>query len=76
LPKHNILIEYQGQYHDGTLAGTTAQTNDGFIKQQEHDRRKREHAKNNDIKLLEIWYWEFCNIEEIINKEIIDKESA
>lgn len=76
LPKHNILIEYQGQYHDGTLAGTTTQTNEGFLKQQEHDRRKREYAKNNNIKLLEIWYWEFDKIEEILNKEIVNEESA
>lgn len=31
---------------------------------------KRQYAKAHNIKLLEIWYWDFDNIEEILNKNI------
>ena len=65
LPKYNCLIEYQGQYHDGTVSN---QTEEQFKYQQEHDRRKKEYAQNNNINLLEIWYWDFDNIEEILSK--------
>jgi hypothetical protein len=67
LPDYNLLIEFQGNYHDGTAKG---QSKKEFLKQQEHDRRKKEFAKANNIKLLEIWYWDFDNIEEILNKEL------
>ena len=67
LPEHNLLIEYQGNYHDGTAK---QQTEEDFIKQREHDRRKREYSKLHNIKLLEIWYWDFDNIEEILIKNI------
>lgn len=39
-----------------------------FKIQQEHDRRKREYAEKNNIKLLEIWYYD--NIEQILFKEL------
>ena len=68
LPKHNFLIEYQGQYHDGTAK---IQTKERFERQQEHDKRKKEYAYKNKIKLLEIWYWDFDNIEEILEKNLL-----
>ena len=37
---------------------------------EEHAKRKREYAKNHNIKLLEIWYWDYDTIEEILNKEL------
>ena len=67
LPKYNLLIEYQGEYHDGSVH---KETKERFERQQEHDRRKREYAERNNIKLLEIWYWDFDNIEEIL-KEMV-----
>ena len=67
LPQYNILIEYQGQYHDGT---SKRQTIEDFETQQEHDRRKKEYAKKNNYKLLEIWYWDFDRIEEILDNYI------
>ena len=67
IPSLNLLIEYQGQYHDGTAKN---QTKEQFLNQQEHDRRKKEYAKLHNIKLLEIWYWDFNNIEEILNKNV------
>ena len=67
LPKYNLLIEYQGEYHDGSA---TNQTKEQLKTQQEHDKRKREYAKNHNIDLLEIWYWDFDSIEEILHKQI------
>lgn len=64
---NNTLIEYQGSYHDGTAR---KQTDEGFEVQKEHDKRKRNYAKDNNIKLLEIWYWDFNNIENILIKEL------
>lgn len=67
LPKYNLLIEYQGEFHDGSAE---RQTNDEFKRQQEHDRRKKEYAKAIEVNLLEIWYWDFNNIEKILSKEL------
>lgn len=67
LPKYNLLIEYQGGFHDGTVIGNY-QTDEQFLIQQEHDKRKREYADENNIKLLEIWYWDYDRIEEILDK--------
>jgi hypothetical protein len=39
-------------------------------RQQEHDKRKKEYAQQNNINLLEIWYWDFDNIEQILNNEL------
>lgn len=55
LPDYNLLVEYQGEFHDGT---TSLQKPEDFIIQREHDRRKREFAIQNGIELLEIWYYE------------------
>jgi len=63
----DILIEYQGQFHDGTAP---QQSEEDYKIQQEHDRRKREYANKHNIKLLEIWYWDFDNVEKILNNEI------
>ena len=67
LPVNNLLIEYQGNFHDGSN-GEYTQIN--LEAQQEHDRRKRQYAQDNNINLLEIWYWDFDNIEEILKKEL------
>lgn len=67
LEQYNLLIEYQGQYHDGTARN---QTKEQFEIQQEHDRRKKEYTKSHNIELLEIWYWDFDNIETILNNKL------
>jgi hypothetical protein len=69
LPSHNILIEYQGEFHDGTAY---QQSKEDYEIQREHDRRKREYAKLNNINLLEIWYWDFDNVEKILNETLIE----
>ena len=63
LPEYNLLIEYQGEFHDGTAY---QQTTEQFEYQKEHDRRKKEYAKSNGYNFLEIWYWDFDKIEEIL----------
>lgn len=68
LPKLNILIEYQGEFHDGS--GSSGYTKKNLKRQQEHDRRKREYAKQNGINLIEIWYYDFNKIEEILENKL------
>lgn len=73
LPKHNLLIEYQGIQHEKPvdfIGKGDKFAQDSFFYQQEHDSRKREYAKEHNIKLLEIWYWDFKNIEKILLKEL------
>lgn len=62
-----FLLEYQGQYHDGNGNYYIKQN---FKKQQEHDRRKHQYAKDHNIELLEIWYWDFDNIEQILKEKL------
>lgn len=68
IPKYNLLIEFQGIQHDITndFFGGEKQ----FKIQQEHDKRKREYAKQNNINLLEIWYYDIDNIESILLQKI------
>lgn len=68
LPEINMLIEYQGQFHDGS-SGEFSRLN--LSSQIEHDKRKRNFAMKNNINLLEIWYWDFENIEDILKEKII-----
>jgi hypothetical protein len=70
LPNQNVLIEYQGQFHDGSNGEVTKLN---LEKQQEHDKRKRDYAKQNCIKLLEIWYWDYDNIENILEELNVHK---
>ena len=66
LPKYNMLIEYQGKQHECAVEFFGGE--EKFKIQQEHDKRKREYAKLNNFILLEIWYYDFDNIEEILHK--------
>ena len=64
-----FLLEYDGEFHYFPINGQLA-----LEKQQEHDRRKDEYCKINNIVLLRIPYWEFDIIEEILNKKLIKEE--
>lgn len=72
LPDYNMLIEYQGEFHDGSVykINPFLQTLDGLQKQKQHDILKRNYAQDHGIKLLEIWYWDYDNIENIIRSEL------
>lgn len=41
-----------------------------FLKVKENDKIKDEYCKNNNIKLIRIPYWEFNNIESILQQQI------
>ena len=68
---YNILIEYQGLQHEKYKPGFHKSEKD-FEYQQEHDRRKKEYAQNNNINLLEIWYWDYDNVEKILDEYLFD----
>lgn len=72
LPKQNILIEYQGKQHEQFVKMIHLEK-ENFLKQLEHDRRKREYAEIHNIKLLEIWYWDFDKVEKILDMEVLLK---
>ena len=68
LPDYNTCIEYDGELHykavdyfggDDALRNTKCR-----------DEIKTQYCKENNIKLIRIPYWEFDNIEEILNKEL------
>ena len=67
LPSHNILYEYQGEQHERYIPGFHKSFED-FERQVEHDRRKKEYAEQNGYNFLEIWYWDFDNIEKILEQ--------
>ncbi len=71
LPQYNTLIEFQGIQHErpvcfGGISKDKALSN--FEIQQEHDKRKRNYAKEHNINLLEIWYYDIDNIETILTE--------
>jgi len=68
--KYNLLVEYQGLQHEKYIKGFHNSRED-FKKQQEHDKRKKKYALTNGYNFLEIWYYDFDNVEEILNKELI-----
>ena len=66
LPDYKIWIEYDGEFHYKKIY-----EKDSFDILQIHDKRKDKYAKKHGWKLIRIPYWEFDNIENILNKEII-----
>ena len=69
LPEHNMLIEYQGGQHEQYIP-YFHKNKTNFKKQQQYDMLKKEYAKQNNINLLEIWHYDFNNIEIILKKEL------
>ena len=69
LPKYKIWIEYDGEFHFEDLY------KDGSYETLvENDKIKNEYAKKHNWNMIRIPYWEFDNIEEILNnifKEIL-----
>ena len=72
IPYLNLLIEYHGGQHEKFTRGIHKTIKD-FEYQLEHDNRKCIYADNNNIKLLIIWYWDFDNIEKILEREVFNK---
>jgi len=72
LPEYNICIEYQGEQHYkpvkkiGRKWFTLEESVKNYEKNKYKDKLKRKFCINNNITLIEIPYWEFKNIEDII----------
>ena len=76
LPDYNMLIEYNGIQHEKPVdfgAKGKSFSENQYNKQKENDEIKRQYANQNDITLLEIWYYDFDRISEILSKELIKK---
>ena len=74
-PELEKMCEYNGSQHyepHDYFGGESR-----FKIQQKHDQIKRDYCKENDIKLIEIPYWDFDNIEEILTRELgLDVDSV
>lgn len=73
LPKYHMCIEYDGEGHyipirRGNMTDVQAQYILDSIKQR--DEIKNKYCDQNEIQLLRIPYWEFNNIDIILNKEL------
>lgn len=60
---YNIVIEYDGEGHYKDIYGN-------LTDRQNKDNIKTNYCKENNIKLIRIPYWEFENIEKILNEKI------
>lgn len=61
----NILIEYQGIQHSISVEHFGGDKQ--LEIQKEHDTRKRKYAENNNLYLVEIWYYDYDNIDKILD---------
>lgn len=68
IPSMNCFIEYNGQQHYRTTGyfGGDKKLKDT----QERDMALRQYCKEHGIKLIEIPYWDYDNIEKILKKEL------
>lgn len=69
LPKKNVCIEYQGRQHYEPVEYFGGKKT--FESRKRRDKIKRDFCKKEGIKLIEIPYWEFDNIEKILKKELL-----
>lgn len=67
IPYCNLLIEYQGEFHDGTA---WQQSEEQYEQQKIKDELKKNYAKKNGYNFIEIWYWDYKNIESLLEKEL------
>ena len=68
LPKEKIWIEYDGEQHFKPIEHFGGL--DAFIDLKIKDTMKNKYAEKHNWKLIRIPYWEFDNIESILNKEL------
>lgn len=69
LPNENIIIEFNGIQHYQPVKHFGDQ--EKFVQQQNRDNFIRNFCQSNQIKLIEISYMQYNNIEEILKKEVI-----
>ena len=74
IPSLNIAIEYDGEYHYMIITrgknDTYERAFNRFVGTKVRDTIKTIYCKENNIKLIRIAYWDFDNIEEILEKEL------
>lgn len=68
LPTSNTIIEYNGQQHYEAIDYFGGQ--ERFERQEERDNAVRQYCKEHKIKLIEIPYTEYDDIETILKKEL------
>lgn len=73
VPQYNLLIEYQGEFHDGTVH---FQTEEKLKSQKEHDYRKKNYALVHGYNFLEIWYWDYDKVDDILQNTINNLENS
>lgn len=66
IPSMNVLIEAQGKQHFTPISFFGG--DEMYQKQVEHDRRKKEYARNNNYKFVEIYYNEAKQIESVLGE--------
>lgn len=83
LPDYNMCIEYNGRQHYNwndvifLHNSNEEEKKKKFIIQQHRDNIKREYCQSKDIRLVEIGYWDFDNIEKILGDKLgVDKGVA
>lgn len=69
IPSKNLLIEYNSEQHYRFKNGFK-DTHDIFLLRKHHDWLKRKYARDNNIKLLTIPYWDFKIIDELLKESL------
>lgn len=69
LPLYNIVLEYQGKQHYTNIEYWGGEK--GLQDRQTNDNIKRQWCKENNIKLIEIPYWDFDKLNENYLKQLI-----
>lgn len=73
LPTYNIAIEYQGEQHYNPVCFCSIskeQAESNLLLTRKHDEIKKTYCQSNNIDLLEISYWDFDNIENILKEKL------
>lgn len=72
--KLTLLIEYDGEHHFRPIDFYGGEKYFKYV--QKNDQIKNMYCKENNIPLIRIPYWDFDNIEKILNKELINLKIA
>ena len=68
LPDYNLIIEIMGEQHEHPIDHFGGE--ESFKKRVEHDKIKRDYLMLHNINILDIWYYEFDKMEDLILKKI------
>lgn len=71
LPDYNLIIEIMGEQHVSPIKYFGGE--EQFKLQVKHDKIKRDYLLKNNIDILDIWYYELNDIENIISNKLCSK---